>query len=320
MVKVIVLDDYQNIARDMADWSALEACCELVIQTDHISDRGALARALSGAEVVIAMRERTVFDAETLAMLRDLRLLITTGMVNKSIDIAAAQARGVMVCGTPGGGPAAAELAFGLVLALARRIPAEANSVRDGDPQWQTGIGVDLAGKVLAIAGFGRLGKEMARFGNAFRMDCVAWSRSLTDEMAAEHGVRRAGCLNDLLSEGDFVTLHLPLTPQTTKVVAAPELERMKPTAFLVNTSRGPLIDETALVSALNNGEIRGAALDVFDHEPLPTDHPYRTASNLIATPHVGYVTEETYRNYFGGAVEAVVGWLDGTPVRELSA
>ncbi|MFT6676929.1 MAG: phosphoglycerate dehydrogenase-like enzyme [Sulfitobacter sp.] len=318
MTKVVILDDYQHVAQSMVDWSDVQARCDVVFEHDHIAERSALAGRLAGAEVVIAMRERTVFDADMLSRLPDLRLLITTGMVNKSIDIAAAQSRGITVCGTPGGGPAAAELAFGLMLALARRIPQEASNIRKDDPRWQSGMGVDLAGKVLGIVGFGRLGKEMARFGTAFRMECVAWSRSLTQAEAAAHGVRRADTLEALLSEADFATLHLPLTPATTGLIDLATLSQMKSSAFLVNTSRGPLVDETALVTALQAGLIRGAGLDVFDVEPLPAGHPYRSVEGLIATPHVGYVTEETYRNYFHGAVEAVLGWLDGAVVREL--
>ncbi|MCF7701783.1 D-2-hydroxyacid dehydrogenase family protein [Loktanella sp. M215] len=319
MTKVVILDDYQHVARDMVDWSSVEARCQIEVLHEHIADRAALAARLAGAEVVVAMRERTVFDACMLDRLPDLRLLITTGMVNKSIDIAAAHARGVTVCGTPGGGPSAAELAFGLILALARRIPQEADGLRNGDPQWQTGLGVDLAGKVLGIVGFGRLGMMMVRYGTAFGMDCVAWSRSLTKEDATSQGIRRADSLEDLLSQSDFVTLHLPLTPATTGVIGRAQLDLMKPSAFLVNTSRGPLVEEAALLDALETGAIRGAGLDVYDIEPLSTGHPYRSAPGLIAVPHIGYVTEDTYRNYFTGAVDAIIGWLDGAPVRVLA-
>ena len=318
MVRVVVLDDYQHVAARMADWSAVKARAELEFLHKPIATPAALARALAGADIVIAMRERTRFDAATLASLPDLRLLITTGMVNRSIDIAAANASGVTVCGTPGGGPAAAELAFGLLLALARRIPDEVQSVRAGNPAWQTGIGVDLADKVLGIVGYGKLGQRMARYGAAFGMRCLVYSRSLTEAAAAEAGVRRAPDLATLLAEADAVSLHVPQTPQTVGMIGAAELAQMKPGAFLINTSRGPLVDEGALVAALQAGRLRGAALDVFDTEPLPPDHPYRSAPGLIATPHVGYVTEETYRIYFAGAVEAVLGWLDGAPVRVL--
>ncbi|MGR3493659.1 D-2-hydroxyacid dehydrogenase family protein [Citreimonas sp.] len=319
MTRIVILDDYQQVALRMADWSALQARCEIDVLDAHIDDTETLAARLAGAEVVLAMRERTPFDAARLERLPDLKLLVTTGPVNRSIDVAAANRLGITVCGTPGGGTAAAELAFGLILALARRIPQDVQSVRDGDPRWQAGLGVELAGKTLGIAGFGRLGRVTARYAAAFGMQPLAWSRTLTDEDAAAHGARPAADLAALLRQSDVLSIHLPLTTETRGVFDRAALAQMKPGAMLVNTSRGPIVDEGALIEALDSGRLRGAALDVFDIEPLPVDHPFRSHPAIIATPHMGYVTEETYRSYFCGAVTAIEAWLNGTPIRVLT-
>lgn len=317
-MRIVVLNDYQRVALSMADWSPL-ADATIDIVDRHIEDRADLLAVLLGAEVVVAMRERTVFDAGLLAALPDLRLLVTTGMVNRSIDMAAAGARGITVCGTPGGGCAAAELAFALMLALARNVVQETVLFRAADPRWQTSVGVDLAGRTLGIVGFGRLGREMARYAVAFRMNVVGWSRRLTDAGAAEHGAQRADSLDALLAMSDVVSLHLPLTPETAQIIGAAELARMRPGAILINTARGPLVDEVALVAALKAGRIAGAGLDVFATEPLPHDHPLRLLPNVVATPHMGYVTENTYRGYYAGAVEAIAAWRSGTPLRVLN-
>lgn len=318
-MRIVILDDYQDVARSLADWSALPGA-ELIVLTDHIADRAALVRSLAGADVVIAMRERTPFPADLFSALPDLRLLVTTGMVNRAIDLEAARRHGVTVCGTPGSGYGASELAFGLLLALARHIPEETIRFRAADPRWQTRVGFDLGGRTIGLVGFGRLGREMARYARAFRMEVLAHSRSLTDELAAEHGVTRAASLDDLLAQSDIVSLHLALTPQTQGIIGARELALMKPGAVLVNTARGPLVEEAALVAALASGRLAGAGLDVFDTEPLPADHPLRRLPNVVATPHIGYVTENAYRRYFTGAVECIAAWKAGRPVRVLNA
>jgi phosphoglycerate dehydrogenase-like enzyme len=319
VTRVVVLDDYQNAALHAADWSGVSDRCVLDVINHHIEDVDELVEALAGAQIVVAMRERTPFDAALLERLADLKLLITTGMVNRSIDMEAAGRLGIVVSGTPGGGTAAAELAFGLMLALARSIPEETIRFRQRDPVWQMSVGTDLRGRTLGIVGFGRLGQQMAKYAKAFGMEVVAWSRSLSEEKAAEQGVQRRPELNTLLSEADFVSLHLPLTPETVGLIGRRQFAVMKETAYLVNTARGPLVDEAALVEALKTGRIQGAALDVFDREPVDLDNPLRDLDNLIATPHVGYVTEDTYRTYFNGAIEAIRAWLDGTPVRVLN-
>jgi len=319
MKRVVILDDYQRVARDMADWSALDGAVEIVQLDRHIGDRDALVDALAGAPIVVAMRERTPFDSDLFERLGDLRLLVTTGMVNRSIDLDAAKTNGIVVSGTPGSRGSAAELAWALMLALSRRIPSEVEGFRSADPRWQRDLGLDLRGRTLGLAGFGNLGQRMARIGNAFDMEVCAWSRSLTDETAAEHGVSRMATLDDLLAASDVVSIHLTQTSETIGLIGARELGLMKPSAYLINTARGPIVDETALVAALSDGRIAGAGLDVFDIEPLPVDHPFRTMEQVVATPHLGYVTEETYRVYFAGAVEAIGGFLAGTPVNVLN-
>lgn len=316
-MRIAILDDYQNAALAAADWSRLAAPDEIAVANDHLTG-DALARFLDGAEVIVAMRERTAFDAALLDRLSALGLLVTTGMRNPSIDVGAAKEQGVTVCGTPGSGPAAAELAFGLVLALARHIPVEAARLRGGGKPWQMTVGTELRGKTLGILGFGRLGMRMARYGEAFEMDTVAFSRSLTPEKARERGAQAAS-LGGVLERADILTIHLTLTPETRGLMGAAELARMKPGALLVNTARGPIVEEAALISALESGHLGGAALDVFDVEPLPADHPFRTLPNVIALPHLGYVTAETYRAFYQGAVEDIQAWRDGTPLRVLN-
>ena len=318
MMRVAILDDYQDAARAMADWSALDGRARIETLPEPL-DGDALVAAIADAQVVVAMRERTAFDAALLGRLPNLRLLVTTGMVNASIDMEAAAARGVTVCGTPGGGPAAAELAWALLLAVARRVPADDRLVAGGGP-WQAGLGVELGGRTLGIVGFGRLGKLVARYGRAFDMEVAAWSRSLDDATARAHGVTRMPELDALLGASDAVTIHLGLSSETRGLFDAHAFAAMRPGAILVNTARGPIVAEDALLAALDAGRLRGAGLDVFDREPLPPDHPYRTHPSIVTTPHMGYVTEETYRRYFAGAVEAIAGWLDGAPVRVLAA
>jgi phosphoglycerate dehydrogenase-like enzyme len=315
MRTVAVLDDYQQVARHYAPWDELDA--EVTYFHDHIVNDGVLRDLLREFEVIVAMRERTPFTAKRLASLPNLELLVTTGMRNASIDVAAAHERGIVVSGTGGVSAATAELTWALILALARHVPAEDRSVHEGG--WQTTVGIDLAGRTLGVAGLGNQGAPVARIGQAFGMRVIAWSQNLTAERAAEHGAE-AVTRDQLLAQSDVLTIHLKLSERSRGLIGAGELARMKPTALLVNTSRGPIVDEGALVAALRDGTIGGAALDVFDTEPLPADHPLRSAPNTVLTPHIGYVTESTYEVFYGQAVEDIAAWRDGAPVRVLEA
>jgi phosphoglycerate dehydrogenase-like enzyme len=312
-MRVAVLDDYQRAAHRFADWSRLGAH-EVTFFHEPLEDP---AGVLGSFEIVCAMRERTSFPAELLERLPGLRLLVTTGMRNASIDLDAAARLGVTVSGTEVAGSPTAELTWGLILALLRWVPAEDRAMREGG--WQSTVGVGLEGKTLGILGLGRLGSAVARVGEAFGMRLVAWSENLTSERAAECAAELVG-KDELLRTADVVTIHLVLSERTRGLVGAHELALMKTTAVLVNTSRGPIIDEAALVAALESGTIAGAALDVYDREPLPVDHPLRRAPNTVLTPHLGYVTEENYRVFFEQTVEAVEAFLAGSPVRVLNS
>jgi phosphoglycerate dehydrogenase-like enzyme len=314
--RIAVLDDYQYVAAAYADWSRLLEPVEVVEFADHVDDPAALVRRLEPFDVIIAMRERTSFPRRLLERLPNLRLLVTTGARNAAIDVAAATELGITVCGTGAHLPGTAEMTWALILAVARHVPQEDASVRAGG--WQQSIGLDLAGGTLGVIGLGRLGERVARIGQAFGMDVVAWSQHLTDERAAEVGVRRVQ-KNDLLAAADVVTLHLQLSDRTRGLIGRAELTRMKPTAILVNTSRGPIVDEQALVEALRGGAIHGAGLDVFDQEPLPRHHPLRELRRAVLTPHLGYVTERTYEVFYGDAVEDVAAWLAGKPIRVIT-
>jgi phosphoglycerate dehydrogenase-like enzyme len=314
-LRVVVLDDYQHVARSSADWSPLSGRAEIEVLHEHLADPDAVVTALAGAQVVVAMRERTPFPAALLNRLPDLRLLVTTGMRNASIDLAAAAARGVLVCGTGGTGAGTGELAWALLIALCRQLPAELASVARGG--WQVGLGRELAGGTLGILGLGRIGRQVAGYARAFGMRPLAWSQNLTPERAAEGGAEWVD-KDELFRRSDAVTIHLALSARTTGLVGARELELLGPRGYLVNTSRGPIVESAALLAALTGGMIAGAALDVYDTEPPPADHPLRTLPNVIATPHLGYVTEQGYATYYGEAVEDVLAWLDGTPVRVL--
>jgi phosphoglycerate dehydrogenase-like enzyme len=308
-VKIAVLDDYQRVAQRFADWSRLDGH-EVTFFHEPLDQP---ARTLEPFDVVCAMRERTPFPAELLERLPNLRLLVTTGQRNASIDLDAAARQGVTVCGTEGSWQATTELAFGLMLALARHIPQEDAAIRAGG--WQTTVGASLDGKTLGIVGLGRLGSAAARIGAAFGMRLIAWSENLTAERAAECGAELVS-RDDLFAAADFVTIHLVLSRRTRGLIGARELALMKPTAFLLNTSRGPIVDEAALLAALEAGTIGGAGLDVFDREPPPVDHPLRTAPNTVLTPHLGYVTEDTYRLFYEQTVEDIEAFLAGQPVR----
>jgi phosphoglycerate dehydrogenase-like enzyme len=315
--RIVLLDDYQGIALDYGGWDRVPDEWEKVALCQHIADPDELVEALAGAEIVVAMRERTPFPASTLDRLPDLKLLITTGMGNVAIDIPAARRGGVVVCGTGGHGPATAELAWALILALARKIPAEDANMRRGG--WQATIGTDLAGTTLGLVGLGNLGKRMVPVAKAFGMDVIAWSTNLDPEAARAAGVEPVA-KDELFERSDFVSIHYKLSDRSRGLIGAGELALMKQSAFLVNTSRGPIVDTNALLDALEAGTIAGAGIDVYDTEPLPADHALRSAPRTVITPHLGYVTEDTYMVFFNDAVEDVLAWLAGDPVRVLEA
>ncbi len=316
MARVAILDDYQNVARRMADWTSLPAGTDVVVFADHLSDTEAVAKRLADFDAVVAMRERTPFPRALLERLPRLKLLVTTGMRNASIDVAAATERKIAVCGTAGLPYPTAELTWGLILALFRRIPAEDRATREG--RWQVSCGLGLNGKTLGVVGLGGLGSRVAKIGLAFEMQVIAWSQNLTAARASEIGATLV-TKDELLTRSDVVSIHLVLGDRTRKLFGARELSQMKPTAYLVNTSRGPIVDEAALVAAVRQGTIAGAGLDVYDEEPLPLDHPLRNLPNTVITPHLGYVTEEGYRIFYGQALDDVQAWLAGQPVRVAS-
>ncbi|MDO8478180.1 MAG: D-2-hydroxyacid dehydrogenase family protein [Candidatus Rokubacteria bacterium] len=299
----------------MADWKSLPTGTEVVVFKDHLADEDALAARLADFDIIMALRERTPFPRSLLERLPKLKLLITAGMRNASIDMKAAADRGVLVCGTAGLPYPTAELAWGLILSLARRIPAEDRATREG--RWQTSVGLGLNGKTLGVLGLGTLGSRAARVGRAFEMEVLAWSQNLTAERAAEVGASLT-TKDELLARSDFVSIHLVLGERTRGLIGARELGLMKRSAYLVNTSRGPIVEEAAVIRALQDGTIAGAGLDVFDEEPLPPDHPFRRLPNTAITPHLGYVTEETYRVFYGQALEDIKAYLGGTPLRVL--
>ncbi|WP_134740092.1 D-2-hydroxyacid dehydrogenase family protein [Nocardioides sp. 503] len=315
-MRCVILDDYQQVATSYADWSVLEGV-EVSSVSEHLAGE-ALVGALAGASVVVVMRERTPLTRELLERLPHLRLVVTSGMRNASIDLEACRERGVAVCGTASGSAPPVELTWALILGLVRHLTTESAAFREGGP-WQRTVGVDLAGATLGVVGLGRLGTRVAEVGRAFGMDLLAWSPHLTDERAAEAGVRRAGSLLELMGSSDVVTLHLVLSESTRGLVGAAELAAMRPAARLVNTSRAGLVDTDALVEVLRRGAIAGVGLDVFDEEPLPVDHPLRSLPQVLATPHLGYVSAGNYRTYFTEAVEDVAAWRAGEPVRLLT-
>jgi phosphoglycerate dehydrogenase-like enzyme len=313
--RIVLLDDYQGIALDYGGWDRVPDEWEKVALCQHIADPDELVEALAGTEIVLAMRERTQFSASTLDRLPDLKLLITTGMGNVAIDIPAAQRNGVVVCGTGGHGPATAELSWALILGLARKIPAEDAEMRRGG--WQTTIGTDIAGATLGLVGLGNLGKQMIPVAKAFGMDVVAWSTNLDPEAARAEGAEPV-TKDELFERSDFVSVHYKLSDRSRGLIGAGDLALMKSSAFLINTSRGPIVDTNALLDALDAGTIAGAGIDVYDTEPLPADHALRSAPRTIITPHLGYVTEDTYMVFFDDAVEDVLAYLAGDPIRVL--
>jgi len=316
-LRCAILDDYQNVALSMADRSKLDAEIEITVFNEHLGSADKVIAALKGFAIVCAMRERTAFPRAVIEALPELKLLITTGMRNASIDLAAAKANNVVVCGTPGFGNGTAAIATGLMLELARHIGYENARLKTG-AAWQTTIGLDLEDMTLGLLGLGRLGSRMAEIGRAFKMNVIAWSQNLNPDKCREAGVDYVG-RDDLFRRADFLSIHLQLSDRTRGLIGASELALMKKSAYLINTSRGPIVYEAALIAALRGKRIAGAGLDVFDVEPLPIDHPFRKLDNVVLTPHLGYVTAQNYRAYFAGMVDDIRGFLDGKPVRVLT-
>jgi len=313
--QVGVIDDYQDAAREFGPWAELAGRADVTIFNDHVTDASALTERLAPFDVIVATRERTRFPGALLHRLPRLRLLVSTGMGTAHIDLAAARELGITVSGTGGRGEPPAELTWALILGLARHVAEEDAGIRAG--RWGQTVGTDLAGATLGVIGLGHLGLQVARIGQAFGMRVIAWSQNLDPAVAAAAGVA-AVSKEDLLRSADVVTIHVRLSERTTGLISGTDLALLKPTAYLINTSRGPVVDEAALVDALRSGRIAGAGLDVFDVEPLPAGHPLRTAPRTLLTPHVGYVTAGTYRVFYTGAVEAIRAFLDGRPIRLL--
>ena len=316
-LRCAVLDDYQGVALSAADWSRLGESVAVTSLRRHLTDQDELVEAIGACEIVVAMRERTPFTAELFARLPRLRLLITSGMRNASIDLAAAAEHDVTVCGTASAAEPPIELTWALILGLTKHLLPEATALRTGGP-WQSTIGADLHGSRLGLLGLGKIGGAVARIGQAFGMEVSAWSQNLTEERAAAHGVRLAPSKEQLLAESDVVSVHLVLSERTRGLVGAAELKQMRPSAYLVNTSRAAIVDQAALALALREGWIAGAAADVFETEPLPAADEFRSLPNLLATPHIGYVTERNYRIYFEQAVEDIEAFVAGEPLRRL--
>ena len=318
MLRAAILDDYQNVAMGFADWSPIAKDVEIEAFNKPLGGPDAVIKALQGFAVVIGMRERTPFPRQVIEGLPDLKLLITTGGRNNSFDVKAANERGVTVCGTGGVGSPTTGIAFGLMLELTRHIGLENARMKAGAPL-QTTIGPDLGGMTLGIIGLGKLGQRSAAVAKAFGMRPIAWSPNLTPERAKEGGAEYAS-KEELFAQADFITIHIVLSDRSRGLITAADLGRMKKSAYLINTSRGPIVEEKALLAALESKAIAGAGLDVFDTEPLPLDHPFRNMDNVVITPHLGYVSTQNYGKFFPDIVEDIRAWLDGKPVRVIEA
>lgn len=315
--RIAILDDYQNAALAAADWDSLGSDAEIEVFNDYMEGEDAVAGALQGFDVVVGMRERTPFPKSLIDRLPDLKLLVTTGMRNLSFDMDAARERGVVVSGTAMLGTPASEHALALIFALFKKIPQESRTMREGG--WQGSLSEGMNGKTLGLLGLGRLGAQVAKVALALGMEVIAWSQNLTQERCAEVGVRHVG-KDALFAESDVISVHLVLSDRTKALIGKPELASMKSSAYLVNTSRGPIVDEAALIEALAGNTIAGAGIDVYDTEPLPKDHPLRGLDNAVLTGHTGYVVKELYALAYGEAVEDIQAWMDGDPVRVLNA
>jgi phosphoglycerate dehydrogenase-like enzyme len=312
-----ILDDYQNVALKMADWSTIADEVEVTVFDRPLGEPAEIARALQGFSILALTRERTAFPRQLIDALPDVRLIVSTGERNPTLDVAAAKERGIVVCGTPVIGRPTTSIAIGLMLELTRRIGYESERLKAG-AFWQSTVGPDIEGKTLGIIGLGKLGVRVAKIAKALGMKVIAWSQNLTAEKCREAGVEHAGSKEDLLRQSDIVSIHLVLSPRTRGLIGAKEFALMKPTAYLINTARGPIVDEAALLDALRNRKIAGAGLDVYDIEPLPVEHPLRKLDNVVLSPHLGYVTQENFRGSYGGVVEDIRAFLDGKPIRLL--
>ena len=313
-----ILDDYQNMALKLADWSKLGPDVAVKVFNESLGDQASVIRTLKDYSIVCLMRERTPFPRAVFEALPDLKLVVTSGARNAAIDLAAAEERKVVVCGTETPGNPTTELAFGLMLELTRKIGFENARLKAG-AKWQTTLGIDLGGKTLGVVGLGKLGSKAAQIGRAIGMDIIAWSQNLTAERCREIGATLVS-KDELFRRSDFITVHLQLSPRTRGLIGAKDLGLMKPTAYFINTSRGPIVEEAALLDALRAKRIAGAGIDVYDVEPLPLDHPLRKLDNAVITPHLGYVTEDNYRRFYGQMVEDIRAWLHGKPVRVIKA
>ncbi|GGS50219.1 D-2-hydroxyacid dehydrogenase family protein [Streptomyces violaceus] len=316
-LRCAVLDDFQRVATEVVDWSPIAGEVEVVSFDTHVDGEDALAAALAEFDIVVTLRERVSFPGSLIARLPRLKLIVASGMRNSVIDYAAAEEHGVTVCGTASSSTPPVELTWALLLGLARGLVEESNALRSGGP-WQSTVGADLHGRRLGLLGLGKIGSRVARVGLAFGMHVSAWSQNLTKERADEIGVELAPSREDLLASSDFVSVHLALSDRTRGLLGPAELALLKPTAYLINTSRAAIVDQQALLGALHEGRIAGVGIDVFDIEPLPADHPMRTAPRLLATPHLGYVSDANYTTYYGQAVEDIRAFLAGAPVRRL--
>lgn len=313
LLRIAVLDDWQSVASDVLDWSVLDSVGEVSFLHEYPADTATMAARLAAFDVICIMRERTQFNEALLTQLPRLKLLVTGGMRNAAVDVAAARRQGIEVCGTDSYKNAAPELTWALIMGITRNLVSEANSLRAGN--WQIGIGSDLHGKTLGLLGLGSIGKWIARYGQAFGMNVIAWSQNLTTEAAAEVGVTRVS-KQELFEQADILSVHLVLSDRSRGLVDAQALGWMKPTAYLINSSRGPIVDEAALIETLRQKRIAGAALDVFDIEPMPVDHPYRSLDNVLATPHIGYVTQNNYHMFYSQMIEDIQAWHGGKPIR----
>ena len=313
-----ILDDYQNVALQVADWSKIKGDVEIKVFNQALGSPENVIAALKGFNIVCLMRERTLFQRNVIDGLPDLKLIVTSGARNAAIDVAAANERQIPVCGTETVGNPTAALTIGLMIELTRKIGYENHQLKAG-ARWQTTLGIELFGKTLGIAGLGKLGGKVAAIAKALDMNVIAWSQNLTEDKARAAGAKLVS-KEELFKQSDFITVHLQLSPRTRGLIGAAELGLMKPTAYFINTSRGPIVDEAALLAALRGKKIAGAGIDVYDVEPLPVEHPFRKLDNAVITPHLGYVTAENYRRFYGQMVENIRGWLDGKPVRVIAA
>lgn len=315
-MKIAILDDYQSISQEMADWSILPAGTQIERFSDHLDNEDQLAERLQDFQIIMGMRERTPFPRSLLERLPELRLLITTGGRNASFDTVAATELGIICSGTGGQGEGPTELTWGLIIGLLRQISQESQAAKDGI--WGSTVGVGLKGKTLGLLGLGHIGSLVARVGNAFDMKVIAWSQNLTQQRADECQATLVD-KDKLFTESDIVSIHVRLSDRTLGLVTMQELNMMKPTSYLINISRGPIVVETDLVQALKDGSIAGAGLDTFDVEPLNQDHPLLTLPNVLSTPHIGYVTREGYQAFYSGVVENINGYLGGEPIRVIN-